>query len=92
MFKKLKISKTQKIALAVGKFCALLHLIWAVLVFAGVGQTVIDWIFPLHFIDSLYTVTSFSFVTALLLVVMSFVGGYLATLLFLAIWKWMKIK
>ncbi len=92
MFKKLKLSKTQKIALVVGKFCALLHVIWAVLVALGVGQTYLDFIFSLHFIGNVYTVASFNFLNALVLIVMAFVGGYLATLLFFAIWKWMKIK
>lgn len=89
---KLKLSKTQKIALAVGKFFAVLHLLWALVVALGAGQTFMNWVFPLHFIDSLYTVTEFNLMNAVLLVVMAFVGGYLATLLFMAIWKWMKIK
>lgn len=87
-----KSSKGNKIAIAVGLFFAALHALWAGLVALGVGQTVMDWIFPMHFIDSLYTVLTFNFVNALLLVAMAFVGGYLATVLFLVIFKWMKIK
>ncbi len=91
MFHKMK-SKGHKIAMAVGLFFAALHALWAGIVALGVGQVVLDWVLPLHFIDELYTVLAFNFVNALLLIVMAFVGGYLAAALFLAIWKWMKIK
>jgi hypothetical protein len=90
MFKKL--SKNQKIALVVGKFCALIHLFWLLLVLLGIGQTYLDWIFPLHLIANPYTVMSFNLFNAVLLVITAFIGGYLATLLFFALWKWMKIK
>jgi hypothetical protein len=81
-----------RIALVVATFIATLHALWAIVVALGVGQTFLDWIFPLHFIDSIYTVMSFNLVTALMLVVMSFIGSYIATLLFLWIWKMIKVK
>lgn len=65
-----------KVGLAVGIFIALIHAIWALSVAVGITQALLDWIFPLHFLDSIYSVTSFSIVSALLLVVMSFIGGY----------------
>ncbi|MCX6746697.1 MAG: hypothetical protein NTU63_01015 [Candidatus Pacearchaeota archaeon] len=89
--KKLK-SKGNKIAVVVGLFTAIMHAMWALLVALGLGQTFMDWILPLHFIDSLYSVMPFSFLTALFLIVVAFVSGYLATLLFIALWKAMKIK
>lgn len=92
MLKFKKSTKGHKIAMAVGLFFAALHALWAGLVALGVGQAVIDWIFPLHFIDEMYTVLTFNLVNALLLIVMAFVGGYLAAALFLVIWKAMKIK
>lgn len=85
-------SKGHKISVAVGLFCAALHVLWAVAVALGMGQTYLNWIFPLHFIDNLYTVTAFNFTTALLLAVMAFVGGYLVTCLFLGFMKLLKVK
>ena len=85
-------SKGHKIAIAVGLFFASLHALWALVVALGVGQTFMNWVFPLHFIDSLYTILQFNFISALMLVVMAFVGGYAVTWLFLWFWKLMKIK
>lgn len=84
--------KGNKIALVVGLFAAALHALWAILVVLGVGQMYIDWIFPLHFIDNLYTVMAFNILNALMLVVMAFVGGYVATWLFVWLWNMIKIK
>jgi hypothetical protein len=81
-----------KPALVVGLFVAAMHVIWALSVALGVGQTYLNWILPLHFIGNLYTVLPFSLLTALMLVVMAFVGSYLATLLFLWLWKHVKVK
>lgn len=79
--------KYGKPALVVAIFVAFLHALWAVLVAIGVGQTYLDWIFPMHFIGNVYTVIDFSIVTAALLVVLSFVGSYIAALAFALIWK-----
>ncbi len=84
--------KEHKIAAAVGLFIASLHALWAIVVALGLGQTFMDWIFPLHLIDNLYTVMAFNFWTAVLLIVVTFVAGYVATLLFMCFWKLMKIK
>ncbi|VVB83785.1 Uncharacterised protein [uncultured archaeon] len=81
-----------KIALVVGLYAAALHAIWAIVVALGVGQAYLDWILPLHFISNMYTVLSFNVLTALFLVVMAFIGGYIATLLFIWLWKIIKVK
>jgi hypothetical protein len=85
-------SKGHKIAVAVGLFFASLHALWALVVALGVGQKYLNWIFPMHFIDNLYTVMNFNLVTAVLLVLVAFVSGYIVTWLFLWFWKLMKIK
>ncbi len=76
----------------VGLYAALIHAIWAVLIALGVGQTYLDWIFPLHMLSNPFNVTSFSLLNAALLVVVAFVCGYVATWLFMALWKLLKIK
>lgn len=86
------IKQYNRIALTVGIFIGVLHLIWAILVVLGIGQTILDWIFPLHFISNMYTVIGFSFLGALMLVILSFIGGYVSTLLFIAIWNTVRGK
>ncbi len=84
--------KGHRPALVVGLFVAALHAIWAILVVFGVGQIYLNWILPLHFISALYSVITFSFVNALVLVIMAFIGGYIGTWLFVWLWNAIKIK
>lgn len=76
-----------KLGLTLGLFFALIHLVWAVIVLAGIGQQLIDWIMPLHFIDAAYSVSNFSVGSAGLLVVLAFVGGYISGWVLGAIWN-----
>ncbi len=85
-------SKGHKISVAVGLFFASLHAFWAVAVALGAGQVFMNWVFPLHFVDNLHSVLEFNFITALFLVAVAFISGYLVTWLFLWFWKLMKLK
>lgn len=90
--KKMFKSKGHKVAMAVGLFVASLHALWAVVVALGLAETYMNWIFPLHFIDNLYTVLPFTLMNAVLLVVTTFVAGYFVTWMFMGFWKLMKLK
>jgi hypothetical protein len=92
MFKMKRKCKCNKPALVVGLFVAILHALWALIVAVGMGQAKLDWIFLLHFIDNSYTVIPFNLLNAVLLIGLSFVGSYLATLLFVVLWKHVKVK
>jgi hypothetical protein len=81
-----------KPALVVGLFAAAMHVLWVLSVAIGVGQSYLDWIFPLHLISNPFSVMPFNLLSALLLPVVAFVCGYLATLLFVCIWKAVKVK
>ncbi|MEK6827494.1 MAG: hypothetical protein AABX99_03355 [Nanoarchaeota archaeon] len=89
MFKKYKWNKP---ALVVGLFVATMHAIWALSVALGVGQMYLNWIFPLHFLNNLYIVSAFNLFTALVLVLVAFVVSYISTLLFVWLWKVVKVK
>lgn len=80
------------VGLAVGIFLALLHAVWALAVAVGVGQNVLNWIFPLHFLNQIYSVASFSLTTALILIVMVLVCGYVMGWVFAAIWNYVVKK
>lgn len=81
-----------KISFVVGLYIAILHALWAGLVALGVGQSFLDLVFPLHFIANVYSVLEFSLLNAVVLTIFAFIGSYLATLLFIALWKLVKIK
>ncbi len=81
-----------KVGLVVGVFCALLHAVWALIVLIGVGQKILDWVLPLHFIDNLYSVTAFSITNALILVIAAFIGGYIMGWVYSALWNCLNKK
>ena len=77
-----------RVGLTLAIFFALLHAIWAILVGFGAGQKLIDLVMPLHFIDMMIPTATFSIGTAVLLVILAFIGGYIAGWLFALIWNW----
>lgn len=63
-------------------FLAIWHTLWSVLVWVGVAQTLIDFIFRLHMITPPYKIAAFNFGTAVGLVLVTagigYVGGWAA--------------
>jgi len=82
-----KISK-HRAGLIFGCFLGALHFAWALLVAMKLAQPFMDWIFRLHFIHPPYTVTSFSFLTGIGLIIVTFLVGYVSGWLFGAILNW----
>ncbi len=64
----------------IGLFCGvclgLSHAVWASVVALGLAQAFLDWILALHFIDNPYTIRPFDMMTALTLILVTFVVGY----------------
>jgi polyferredoxin len=83
-----RISKN-KAGVVVGSLMRLWHLMWSLLVAFGVAQAVINWIFRLHFIQPPYTITAFNLVTAVTLIVVTSIIGFVMGWLFGAIWNWL---
>lgn len=73
--------------LILGTFAGLVHLLWAAIVGLGFGQTLLDFIYSMHFLNNPFTVASFDLVRAATLVVVTFVCGYLAGWVFAAVWN-----
>ena len=61
-----------------GLFFAIFHAIWAlaVAIMPGTLQSFLDWVFHIHFLERVWILTSFNFLNALVLVVFTFVVGY----------------
>ncbi len=76
-----------KFALTFGYFAAVMHVIWSVLVGLGVAQTIMDFVYRMHFMENPYTVAEFSWGTAVGLVVMAFIVAYAISSLFATIWN-----
>jgi len=86
-----KLNKNQ-MGLIFGVFLAAVHAVWALLVavIPGLLQQFLDWVFALHFLSPIYTLTSFDFVNAILLVALTFVVGYIGGWVFATVWNWFR--
>lgn len=78
---------TRKVGLVVGVNVALWNAVWQVLVWAGSAAKFMAWILGLHSVKMSMSVTAFNATTAVSLVVVAFVCGYLMGWVFAWIWN-----
>ena len=76
-----------KTGLVVGAFLGAFHLLWAVLVAAGIAQTLIDWVLWMHMMTISWTVNSFDLSAAVTLVLFTAIMGYAFGYCFARIWN-----
>lgn len=79
-------------ALTVGIFAAIMHLLWSLMVAVGVGQGWTNWMLSLHFMTMAVSVTAFSAVTMLMLLILTFVVGAVAGWIFAIVFNWIGKK
>ncbi len=79
--------KIHETGLAVGAMVALVHAVWAVLVWLNVAQPFLDWIFTIHSLANPNFVLPFNLATSLTLVGTTFVIGYGFGWVFANIWN-----
>jgi len=75
------------VAMVVGSFLGLMHLAWAILVAMNLAKPLMDWVLHLHMMTMSYSIMPFGFLTALGLVVFTFVCGYVLGWVFAALWN-----
>lgn len=75
------------LGLAFGLFLALWHTLWALLVWVGAAQWLLDFVFRLHMIAPPYKVVAFSFGTAIALVLITASIGYVTGFVIGVIWN-----
>lgn len=71
-----------------GAFLGLVHAGWALLVATGLAQGLLDWIFGLHFLRNPYMVYPFELGTAVMLVIVTSVVGYVGGWVLGSLWNW----
>lgn len=82
----------QKTALTLGTFAGVMHAVWSLLVALGLAQTLLDWVYWLHFLQNPFKVRQFDIATAAMLVVIASIVGYIVGLVFATIWNYLHKK
>jgi len=80
--------------LTLGIFFMLLHSLWVFMIAISSQflQGMLDWIFNVHFLRPVLTVTQFNLGNAFLLVILTFACGYAIGWAFAAIWNFLGKK
>ncbi|MBI2630219.1 hypothetical protein HYW76_03890 [Candidatus Pacearchaeota archaeon] len=75
--------------LIIGILFAVIHAVWALCVAIASEslQQFMDWIFVLHSIEPVLRITAFSFMNSILLVIVTFIFGYILGWIFALIWN-----
>jgi hypothetical protein len=75
-----------------GLFLAIMHAVWAlaVAIIPSTLQGFLDWVFGLHFLEPYFVLTAFNFPNAVLLVILTFVCGYICGWVFAAVCNWIR--
>jgi len=74
--------KEKALGLTLGIFAAAIHFVWLLLVGLGVAKPYFDWMLGLHHVTLTWEVLPLNLGYAALLVLITFVGGYLMGYLF----------
>lgn len=86
----MKSLNNNSVGLTLGSFLGFIHVIWIVLVWTGVAQFFLDFVFSLHSIRVSFIVTDFDAITSVTLVMITFVVGYIFGWIFSAFWNVLK--
>jgi hypothetical protein len=76
-----------KTGLILGAFLGFWHFAWSLLVATGVAQTILDFIYYLHFLNNPFQVSVFDIRTAALLIVITSAVGYVFGWLLAFLWN-----
>lgn len=76
-----------KSGLVLGAVIGLWHLLWSLLVALGWAQPIIDFVFWMHFIKPVYLVQAFNLTTAIVLIVVTAVIGFIVAFVFAVLWN-----
>ena len=80
--------KNHTVGLAVGGLVGVQHLVWSLLVGLGLAERWINFVLGLHFVRLGVSIEPFRLGKAILLILVSFVIGYIMGWIFAALWNW----
>lgn len=81
-----------KVGLVFGALWALIHVAWSALVALGWAQSSLDFMFKLHMVKSVFTVSDFSLFNAGILVVITAVIGYVVGSVLAFLWNKLTVR
>jgi len=83
-----------RFGLVFGLFFAIMHAIWAIAVAITPSgmEKFLDWVMSLHFMTMAITINPFSLGKAILLVIVTFIVGFVLGWIFAAVLNWVKAK
>lgn len=76
-----------KTALTVGVFVGALHVVWSALVALGWAQALVDFKLRMHMVSMPVVVSAFDLSTAVMLVVVATIAGYIVGNIFARVWN-----
>ena len=76
-----------KLGLAFGSFMALFHLVWGLLIAFGMAQSLLDFIYNLHSLNTPFMVMPFDIVRTIGLIIFTFLVGYIIGYVFAFCWN-----
>ena len=79
--------KPVKAGMAVGGFAAIAHAVWALIIGLGWGQSFLNFIYRIHMVSPAPQAEPFDLATALLLVIVAAVIGFVAGSVFARVWN-----
>lgn len=78
------------VAVTVGVFLAIVHAAWALMVWMGLAQKIVNWVTTVHMVQMRVVVNSFDVGLAVKLLILTFVGGYVFGWVFA--WTWNRFR
>jgi hypothetical protein len=73
--------------LVLGAVFSFFHFVWGLLVVFGFAQTILDFIYSIHFLNNPFAVANFDFVKWITLIIVTFIVGYVVGYVFSLIWN-----
>ncbi len=78
--------------MSLGSFALLIHCVWILMVGAGWAKGFADWLLSLHMLNITLKMTMFSWGTAVMLLIVTFIIGYLFGWVFASLWNYFHRK
>lgn len=80
--------QSHKVGLVFGGLMMVFHACWSLMVLMGIAKPFMDWILSLHFMTFQYSINDFSIGSALMLVIVTGIIGYLMGWVLGWLWNW----